>query len=168
MRLLSTRQLISRGERARIVANLPYNIATPLLVGWLTAEPWPPWYDALVLMFQREVAERIVAPPGGKSYGRLSVLAGWRSEAKIVFDVAPVGFRAAAERHLVGGAARPARGAACLRYGRSAARHPGCLRPAPQDAAAEPEIAGHETAKLLDAAGIDPLRARRRYRCKDS
>src|SRR6266545_1337298 len=52
----------------RIVANLPYNIATALLVTWLTAEPWPPWYDRLVLMFQREVAERIVAKPGSKTY----------------------------------------------------------------------------------------------------
>jgi len=81
-----------RGERARIVANLPYNIATALLVDWLTAEPWPPWYDMLVLMFQREVAERIVAKPGSKTYGRLSVLAGWRTEAKILFDVAPSAF----------------------------------------------------------------------------
>jgi 16S rRNA (adenine1518-N6/adenine1519-N6)-dimethyltransferase len=79
-------------ERGRIVANLPYNIATALLVGWLTAEPWPPWYDSLVLMFQREVAERIVATPGNKSYGRLSVLAGWRTEARILFDVAPSAF----------------------------------------------------------------------------
>jgi len=79
-------------ERARVVANLPYNIATPLLIGWLTAEPWPPWYDMLVLMFQREVAERIVAKPGTKSYGRLAVLAGWRTEAKILFDVAPSAF----------------------------------------------------------------------------
>ena len=76
-----------KGERARVIANLPYNIATPLLVGWLTAEPWPPWYDALVLMFQREVAERIVAAPGSKAYGRLAVLAGWRTDAKIMFDV---------------------------------------------------------------------------------
>ena len=80
------------GAPVRIVANLPYNIATPLLIGWLTAEPWPPWYDRLVLMFQREVAERIVAQPGSKSYGRLSVLAGWRSEAKILFDIAPAAF----------------------------------------------------------------------------
>jgi 16S rRNA (adenine1518-N6/adenine1519-N6)-dimethyltransferase len=79
-------------ERARVVANLPYNIATPLLIGWLTVEPWPPWYDSLVLMFQREVAERIVAVPGSKSYGRLSVLAGWRTEAKILFDVARTAF----------------------------------------------------------------------------
>jgi 16S rRNA (adenine1518-N6/adenine1519-N6)-dimethyltransferase len=77
---------------ARVVANLPYNIATALLVNWLTAEPWPPWFDQLVLMFQREVAERIVAAPGSKSYGRLSVLAGWRCEARILFDVAPAAF----------------------------------------------------------------------------
>ena len=77
---------------ARVVANLPYNIATALLVEWLTAEPWPPWYDALVLMFQREVAERLVAAPGSKAYGRLSVLANWRCETKILFDVAPSAF----------------------------------------------------------------------------
>jgi 16S rRNA (adenine1518-N6/adenine1519-N6)-dimethyltransferase len=80
------------GERARVVANLPYNIATALLVAWLTAEPWPPWYDALVLMFQREVAMRIVAKPAAKTYGRLSVLANWRCETKILFDVAPSAF----------------------------------------------------------------------------
>ena len=79
------------GESARVVANLPYNIATALLIGWLN-EPWPPWYDALVLMFQREVAERIVAKPGSKTYGRLSVLANWRCETKIMFDVAPSAF----------------------------------------------------------------------------
>jgi 16S rRNA (adenine1518-N6/adenine1519-N6)-dimethyltransferase len=77
---------------ARIVANLPYNIATALLVSWLTVEPWPPWYDRLVLMFQREVAERMTSAPGSKRYGRLSVLAGWRTEARILFDVAPSAF----------------------------------------------------------------------------
>ena len=80
------------GGPTRIVANLPYNIATALLVSWLTTKPWPPWYDRLVLMFQREVAERIVAPPGGKKYGRLSVLSGWRAQAKILFDVHPSNF----------------------------------------------------------------------------
>jgi 16S rRNA (adenine1518-N6/adenine1519-N6)-dimethyltransferase len=80
------------GGPARIVANLPYNIATALLVRWLATEPWPPWFDMMVLMFQREVAERIVAKPGEKPYGRLAVLAGWRSEAKILFDVAPSAF----------------------------------------------------------------------------
>jgi 16S rRNA (adenine1518-N6/adenine1519-N6)-dimethyltransferase len=76
----------------RVVANLPYNIATALLVRWLTIGPWPPWYDMLVLMFQREVAERIVAAPGTKSYGRLSVLAQWRAEPRILFDIAPSAF----------------------------------------------------------------------------
>jgi len=76
----------------RVVANLPYNIATALLVSWLSIEPWPPWYDRLVLMFQREVAERIVAKPGSKTYGRLSVLTGWRTQAKILFDIAPSAF----------------------------------------------------------------------------
>ena len=79
-------------EPARIVANLPYNIATALLVAWLTLEPWPPWYDRLVLMFQREVALRITAAPATESYGRLAVLAGWRSEARILFDIAPSAF----------------------------------------------------------------------------
>lgn len=77
---------------ARVIANLPFNIATTLLVSWLQAEPWPPFYDALVLTFQREVAERIVAPHGGKRYGRLAVLAQWRTEPKIVFDIAPSAF----------------------------------------------------------------------------
>ncbi len=72
---------------ARIVANLPYNIATALLVDWLSTEPWPPWFDSAVLMFQREVAERIAAAPGGKTYGRLSVLAQWRCETRILFDI---------------------------------------------------------------------------------
>jgi 16S rRNA (adenine1518-N6/adenine1519-N6)-dimethyltransferase len=76
----------------RIAANLPYNIATVLLIGWLESEPWPPLYDRLVLMFQREVAERLVADPGSKSYGRLSVLTGWRCEARILFDIAPSAF----------------------------------------------------------------------------
>ncbi len=80
------------GERAKIVANLPYNIATALLTGWLSAEPWPPWYDAMVLMFQREVAERITAAVDDDAYGRLAVFAGWRTEAKIMFDVAPSAF----------------------------------------------------------------------------
>jgi 16S rRNA (adenine1518-N6/adenine1519-N6)-dimethyltransferase len=76
----------------RIVANLPYNIATALLVAWVCIEPWPPWYEAAVLMFQREVAERLVASPGSKNYGRLSVLVQWRCEARILFDVNPSAF----------------------------------------------------------------------------
>jgi 16S rRNA (adenine1518-N6/adenine1519-N6)-dimethyltransferase len=80
------------GGRTRIVANLPYNISTPLLTGWLGLEPWPPFFDMMVLMFQREVAERIVARAGDDAYGRLSVLSNWRSEPKILFDVAPSAF----------------------------------------------------------------------------
>jgi 16S rRNA (adenine1518-N6/adenine1519-N6)-dimethyltransferase len=77
----------------RIVANLPYNVATALLTGWLEAEPWPPFYDRLTLMFQREVARRIVATPVERAaYGRLAVLTGWRTEARILFDVAPAAF----------------------------------------------------------------------------
>jgi len=85
------RPFIDRGS-TRIVANLPYNIATPLLVMWISAEPWPPWYDAAILMFQREVAERIVATPGTKNYGRLSILVQWRCEARILFDIHPSAF----------------------------------------------------------------------------
>jgi 16S rRNA (adenine1518-N6/adenine1519-N6)-dimethyltransferase len=77
----------------RICANLPYNIATALLTGWLTAEPWPPFYERLTLMFQREVARRIVATPAERAdYGRLAVLAGWRARARILFDVPPAAF----------------------------------------------------------------------------
>jgi len=77
-------------ERVRIAANLPYNIGTALLVKWLTAPDF--FWGSLTLMFQREVAERVVAPPGSKAYGRLSVLAGWRTRAKILFDVSPRAF----------------------------------------------------------------------------
>jgi 16S rRNA (adenine1518-N6/adenine1519-N6)-dimethyltransferase len=72
---------------ARIAANLPYNVGTAILVKWLTAERWPPFWQSLTLMFQREVAERIVAKPGTESYGRLSVLTQWRTKPKILFDV---------------------------------------------------------------------------------
>jgi 16S rRNA (adenine1518-N6/adenine1519-N6)-dimethyltransferase len=81
------------GGPIRICANLPYNVATPLLTGWLEAEPWPPFYDRLVLMFQREVARRIVATPAERAdYGRLGVLSGWRAEAKVLFDIPAAAF----------------------------------------------------------------------------
>ena len=76
----------------KVVANLPYNVGTELLVRWLTPPAWPPLWDSLTLMFQREVAERIVAQPGGKAYGRLAVLAQWRSEARIVMSLPPEAF----------------------------------------------------------------------------
>ncbi|MEA3029898.1 MAG: rRNA (adenine1518-N6/adenine1519-N6)-dimethyltransferase [Sphingomonadales bacterium] len=72
---------------AHIVANLPYNVGTALLVRWLGGETWPPWWKSLTLMFQQEVAARIVAPPGGGAYGRLAVLAQWRSVAKLALKV---------------------------------------------------------------------------------
>ncbi|MFA6154274.1 16S rRNA (adenine(1518)-N(6)/adenine(1519)-N(6))-dimethyltransferase RsmA [Mesorhizobium sp.] len=80
------------GGPVRIVANLPYNIGTELLVRWLTVTEWPPFYLSMTLMFQREVAQRIVAPPGSDAYGRLGVLAGWRTQARIAFDVPPQAF----------------------------------------------------------------------------
>ncbi len=75
------------GRNVHVVANLPYNVGTPLLIKWLTTEPWPPWYRSLTLMFQREVAERIVASPGDDAYGRLSVISQWRTRPRILFDV---------------------------------------------------------------------------------
>ncbi|MEL7097801.1 MAG: 16S rRNA (adenine(1518)-N(6)/adenine(1519)-N(6))-dimethyltransferase RsmA [Pseudomonadota bacterium] len=76
----------------KIVANLPYNVGTELLIRWLTPAAWPPVWDSLTLMFQREVAQRIVAAPGSKAYGRLAVLAQWRCEARIVMSLPPEAF----------------------------------------------------------------------------
>lgn len=76
----------------RVAANLPYNIGTELLVRWLTPQQWPPFWQSLTLMFQREVAERIVAKPGSKAYGRLALLAQWRADAKIVLHLPPEAF----------------------------------------------------------------------------
>ncbi|MBO6503529.1 MAG: 16S rRNA (adenine(1518)-N(6)/adenine(1519)-N(6))-dimethyltransferase RsmA [Kordiimonadaceae bacterium] len=77
---------------ARIVANLPYNVGTLLFIKWLTLDSWKPWYKSLTLMFQQEVAERIVASPGTKAYGRLSVLAQWRGRARIAMKVPAAAF----------------------------------------------------------------------------
>jgi len=76
----------------RVVANLPYNVGTELLVRWLTPPTWPPYWQSLTLMFQKEVAQRIVAAPGSKAYGRLSVLAQWRTDAKLAFEISPQAF----------------------------------------------------------------------------
>lgn len=76
----------------KVVANLPYNVGTELLVRWLTPPRWPPFWESLTLMFQKEVAERIVAAPGSKAYGRLAVLVQWRSEARIVLTLPPEAF----------------------------------------------------------------------------
>ncbi len=76
----------------RVVANLPYNVGTELLVRWLTPKEWPPVWETLTLMFQREVAQRIVAAPGSKAYGRLALLAQWRTDARIVMHLPPSAF----------------------------------------------------------------------------
>jgi 16S rRNA (adenine1518-N6/adenine1519-N6)-dimethyltransferase len=75
-----------------IVANLPYNVGTALLIKWLKVEPWPPWYSRMTLLFQREVAQRLIAEPSSKSYGRLSVLAQWRTAPHLLFDINPRAF----------------------------------------------------------------------------
>ena len=76
----------------RVAVNLPYNIGTELLVRWLTPPEWPPFWQSLTLMFQREVAARITAPPGSKAYGRLSILASWRTDARLVMSLPPEAF----------------------------------------------------------------------------
>ena len=75
-----------------VVANLPFNVGTALLVKWLTLADWPPWWSSLTLMFQKEVAKRVCAKPGAEDYGRLSVLAQWRTQVRILFDVSPRAF----------------------------------------------------------------------------
>jgi 16S rRNA (adenine1518-N6/adenine1519-N6)-dimethyltransferase len=142
---------------ARIVANLPYSVATPLLVSWLKTEPWPPWFDRLVLMFQREVADRIVAQPGGKNYGRLAVLAQWRAAPRILFTVPAQAFTPApkvdsALVELVPKAApEPACEAAALERVTAAAfgQRRKMLRSALRQIAPDGET-------LLEALGIDP------------
>ena len=83
---------VAAGSRVKVVANLPYNIATPLLTGWLTRQTWPPFWSSLTLMFQREVAHRICAHVGDNAYGRLSVISQWRCDALKMFDVSPKAF----------------------------------------------------------------------------
>lgn len=79
-------------EPIKVAANLPYNVGTELLVRWLTPKTWPPFWESLTLMFQREVAQRIVARPGSKAYGRLAILAQWRADPMIVLDLPPEAF----------------------------------------------------------------------------
>lgn len=83
----------------KVVANLPYNVGTELLIRWLTPPNWPPFWDSLTLMFQREVAERIVAKPGSDHYGRLALLAQWRTDPKIVMSLPPEAFTPAPKVH---------------------------------------------------------------------
>ena len=83
----------------RIAANLPYNVGTELLIRWLTPPEWPPFWESLTLMFQKEVAERIVAAPGSKAYGRLALLAQWRADARVVMTLPPEAFVPAPKVH---------------------------------------------------------------------
>jgi 16S rRNA (adenine1518-N6/adenine1519-N6)-dimethyltransferase len=94
LRLDEAKLFAERGasRQIRVAANLPYNVGTALLVKWLSAELWPPWWQSLTLMFQREVAERLVAQPSTPAYGRLSILAQWRTRPQILFDVNPRAF----------------------------------------------------------------------------
>jgi 16S rRNA (adenine1518-N6/adenine1519-N6)-dimethyltransferase len=90
---LDWRQLAAGlGSKPIICANLPYNVATKLLIDWLEADPWPPWYQHMVLMFQKEVAERIVAEPPTKAYGRLAIISQWRTQPKLLFTLPPEAF----------------------------------------------------------------------------
>ena len=84
---LSTNASEHLADQVRIIANLPYNIGTELLVRWLTSKTWPSFWQSMTLMFQKEVANRIVASPGSKAYGRLSVMSQWRCDTKIVLNV---------------------------------------------------------------------------------
>ncbi|WP_144574963.1 16S rRNA (adenine(1518)-N(6)/adenine(1519)-N(6))-dimethyltransferase RsmA [Agrobacterium sp. DE0009] len=85
-------RLLPTGEPVRIIANLPYNVGTQLLVNWLLPKHWPPFWLSMTLMFQKEVGQRIVAEEGDNHYGRLGVLAGWRTVAEMAFDVPPQAF----------------------------------------------------------------------------
>ncbi|KAG1715435.1 Ribosomal RNA small subunit methyltransferase A [Nymphon striatum] len=119
-----------------VAANLPYNIGTELLVRWLTPKVWPPFWTSLTLMFQREVAERIVAQPGSKTYGRLAVLSQWRCDAKIVLNLPPEAFTPPPK---VSSAGRAYRGPAQTEIrGRSQSAGTGCresIQPTAQNAA---------------------------------
>lgn len=147
---------IASDGAVKIVANLPYNIGTELLVRWLTVPKWPPFYQSMTLMFQREVAERIVARPGSDAYGRLGVLAGWRTEAKIAFDVPPQAFTpppkvTSSVVHLV---PRPSPLQANVRtLGRVTETAFGQRRKMLRQS-----LKGIEGARLLEAAGIDGTR----------
>ena len=140
----------------RICANLPYNIATALLTRWLEAEPWPPFYDRLTLMFQREVALRIVATPAERAdYGRLAVLAGWRARARLLFDVPPAAFTPPPKVDLQRRRTDPARARPSRATRGCCRRDAGRVRPAAQDVAPVAE-------KLRRRAGNRPRRAARR------
>jgi 16S rRNA (adenine1518-N6/adenine1519-N6)-dimethyltransferase len=152
----------------RIAANLPYNIATPLIAGWLTAERWPPWFDKLAVMVQQEVADRLVAEPGGGSYGRLAVLAQFRTKPKVLFSLPPSVFVpppkvASALIEIVPGPV-PAEGVPVPQLERVTAAAFGQRRKMLRSSLA---TLGVETAPLLKRAGIDPAQRAERLSVAD-
>ncbi len=144
-------------QPATIAANLPYGVATMLLVGWLESEPWPPWFDRCALMFQKEVADRIVATPGTKAYGRLAVISQWRCETYIAQTLGPEAFSPPPKvaSAVVGFKVRPAPSPVCdvKTLGRVTAAAFGqrrkMLRASLKQLTPMPEL-------LLAKAGIDP------------
>jgi 16S rRNA (adenine1518-N6/adenine1519-N6)-dimethyltransferase len=153
---------------SRIAANLPYNIATPLIAGWLTAERWPPWFDKLVIMVQQEVAERLAAEPGGRSYGRLAVLAQFRAKPRILFSLPPSVFVpppkvASALVEIVPGPA-PAEAVPVSHLERVTAAAFGQRRKMLRSSLA---TLGVETTALLNRAGIDPSQRAERLSVAD-
>ena len=162
---VSPESLVARAEGGplRICANLPYNVATPLLTRWLEAEPWPPFFDRLTLMFQREVALRIVATPAQRAdYGRLAVLAGWRTSARLLFDVPASAFTPAPKvtssvvELVPRGAPEPCdRGTLAAATQAAFGQRRKMLRQSLKGFAA---ARGLELTALMEAAGLDPTR----------
>ena len=153
--------LLPAGQKARIVANLPYSVATPLLIGWLKTEPWPPWWDRMVLMFQREVAERIVAQPGDEIlWAPRRAVAMARRDAHSVPLAAARLYPAAESGILRRRIPRQARSPGCGRRSNAGAGHRRRLRSAAKDAAGQPQGAA-ERGGAACGAGDRTLRARR-------
>ena len=152
----------------RVVANLPYNIATPLIVHWLTAGPWLPWYAKIVVMLQKEVAERLVAAPGDEDYGRLAVLAQFRARPRILFTLPPSMFVpppkvASALVEIVPRAQAPDAVPVSFLERVTAAAF-GQRRKMLRSSLAS---LGADTAALLEAAGIDPAQRAERLTVAD-
>jgi len=148
-------------DKIKIIANLPYNIGTELLLHWLQAEPWPPFYQSMTLMFQKEVAERITARAGDKAYGRLSVLANWRCETDIVLPLPPQAFTpppkvASAVVHFVPRAQPLPCSAAALAQITQAAF--GQRRKMLRQSLKQLNLAGETAADFLERHDIDPTR----------
>ncbi len=147
----------------KVVANLPYNVGTELLIRWLTPKIWPPFWDSLTLMFQKEVAERIVAKPRGDHYGRLAILAQWRCDAKIVMHLPPEAFTPAPKVHsAVVHLTRLASPRFPADEARVAAADRDGLWPAAQDAAVQPERDGGRYRRTDRGGGVVAHRAGRR------